>query len=79
MGWTEDRVRDSLCGRLVKNPEELLRQLIAEAETEQARGQKGLTKFLMRWRQELKRLEDAKGRKADSEWPEPEINTRYKS
>ena len=68
MGWTEDRVRDSLCGRLVKNPEELLHQLIAEAETEQARGQKGLTKFLMRWRQELKRLEDAKGRKADSEW-----------
>ena len=68
LGWTEDRVRDALCGRLVKNPEELLRQLIMEAEVEQAKGQKGLTKFLTRWRQELRRLEDAQLRRGDSEW-----------
>jgi len=49
LGWTEDRVRDSLCGRLVKTPEELLHHLVAE----QAKGQKGLSKFLARWRQEL--------------------------
>ena len=68
LGWTEDRVRDSLCSRLVKNPEDLLRQLIAEAEIEQANGQKGLTKFLVKWRQELVRLEELQSRKGDSEW-----------
>ena len=68
LGWTEDRVRDALCGRLVKSPEELVRQLIMEAEVEQAKGQKGLTKFLTRWRQELLRLEELQHRRGDSEW-----------
>ena len=60
-------MRDSLCSRLVKTPEELLRQLIMEAEIEQAKGQRGLTKFLARWRQEQLRLED-QSRRGDSEW-----------
>ena len=68
LGWTEARVRDALCSRLVKTPEELLRQLIMEAEIEQARGQRGLTKFLTRWRQEQQRLEELHSRKGDSEW-----------
>ena len=63
LGWTEDRVRDSLCGRLVKTPEELLHHLVAE----QAKGQKGLSKFLARWRQELKRFEEVQ-RKGESDW-----------
>ena len=67
LGWTEDRVREALCGRLVKTPEELLHQLVAEAEIEQAKGQKGLSKFLSRWRQEIRKVEDAQ-RKGDSEW-----------
>ena len=72
MGWTEETVRSHLQEKHEVEPGLLLTRLITEAEIEQAKGQKGLTRFLQKWR-EAKKAEDRrraeeerKGR--DSDW-----------
>ena len=64
MGMDEKKVRQFLA-----NKSYALRRLITEAEVEQARGQKGLTKFLTRWREELREGHHRrKSTGTDSEW-----------
>eukprot|EP00438_Fugacium_kawagutii_P022124 Skav232871 [mRNA] locus=scaffold1881:25961:36237:+ [translate_table: standard] len=67
IGGTEERTRAYLEETYMKNPEEILAKLIVDAEVEQARGQRGLTKFLTKWRSLLRELEDRK-RMGDSDW-----------
>ena len=47
--------------------QEVVRRLIEEAEVEQANGQRGLTRFLSKWRKELKDG-STPSEKHDSEW-----------
>ena len=65
-GLREDQVRRRMCAQKVMSPEQLLQGLIADGEFEQARGQRGLTKFLTRWRKDLASLE-GEGR-TDTDW-----------
>eukprot|EP00435_Cladocopium_sp_Y103_P076069 s50_g75.t1 len=67
LGWTEERVRKFLEDEQMKSRESVLRALISEAELEQAKGQRGLTKFLVRWRSALKDCED-RSRRPESDW-----------
>ena len=54
VGLTEEDVRRQMKEQRLCTSEELLQRLIAEAEVEQqGKGQKGLTKFLTRWRKAL--------------------------
>lgn len=69
MGVTEDEVRQRMKDQRLCTMEELLQKLIAEAEVEQTRGQKGLTKFLTKWRKTL-REEQSKEIRADG-WSLP--------
>ena len=66
-GLREDQVRRRLAQEHLLRPEELLRALVAEGEGEQALGQRGLTKFLTRWRKELGQFELERSR-TDSDW-----------
>eukprot|EP00435_Cladocopium_sp_Y103_P064105 s1381_g25.t1 len=65
-GLREDQVRRRMCALKVLEPDQLLRGLIADGEFEQARGQRGLTKFLTKWRGELSRLEGEA--RTDTDW-----------
>ena len=67
MGMNEKQVRDYLANKHVMTTEDMLRRLISEAEVEQARGQRGLTKFLVRWRDELRACERLHSR-GESDW-----------
>ena len=69
MGVTEDEVRQRMKDQRLCTMEKLLQKLIAEAEVEQTRGQKGLTKFLTKWRKTL-REEQSKEIRADG-WSLP--------
>ena len=58
MGVTEETLRMRMEQERGLNPQLFLKELIMDAETEQERGQRGLTKFLVRWRQALKETEE---------------------
>lgn len=64
MGWTEETVRSHLEEKHEMDATNLLSKLITEAEIEQAKGQRGLTRFLQKWR-EVRRTEER--RKAEEE------------
>ena len=53
MGVTEDEVRKRMKEHRLCTEEELLQRLITEAEIEQGKGQRGLSKFLTKWRKAL--------------------------
>ena len=55
-GLREDQARKKLGADRLLLPGDLLRQLVGEAENEQAQGQRGLSRFLTTWRKELARL-----------------------
>ena len=59
-GKGEAEVRASICNDRLKTQEEVLKALIMEAEVEQAKGQRGLTRFLQSWRGTLSDLERMK-------------------
>eukprot|EP00438_Fugacium_kawagutii_P016160 Skav224594 [mRNA] locus=scaffold2684:226725:233217:+ [translate_table: standard] len=67
VGGTEEKTRAYLEEAYMKTPEEVLAKLIVDAEVEQARGQRGLTKFLTKWRGLMRDLEERK-RVGDSDW-----------
>eukprot|EP00435_Cladocopium_sp_Y103_P056630 s604_g19.t1 len=67
LGWSEERVRKHLEEDQMRTRENVLRSLISEAEVEQAKGQRGLTKFLVKWREALREIEE-RGRRPDSDW-----------
>ncbi|CAK9006410.1 Tyr recombinase domain-containing protein, partial [Durusdinium trenchii] len=52
-GLREDQARKKLGADRLLLPGDLLRQLVGEAENEQAQGQRGLSRFLTTWRKEL--------------------------
>ena len=69
MGVTEETLQMRMSRERGQSVESFLKELIGDAEGEQERGQRGLTKFLVRWRQILKeRAEEANDQKlrADS-------------
>ena len=53
VGLTEEDVRRQMKDQRLCSAENLLMKLIAEAEVEQTRGQRGLSKFLTKWRKAL--------------------------
>eukprot|EP00435_Cladocopium_sp_Y103_P073900 s35_g45.t1 len=61
-GIREDQVRVSIARERILTDVEVLRRLIDEAEVEKEKGQRGLTRFLTRWRKDL----------AEKERPSPE-------
>ena len=61
-GLREDQVRASIGRERVLTDVEVLRRLVEEAEIEKDKGQRGLSRFLNRWRKEL----------AEKERPSPE-------
>ena len=72
MGWTEDTVRGHLQDNYELEPITLLSRLITEAEMEQSKGQRGLSRFIQKWREarrieERKKAEDER-RGRDSDW-----------
>ena len=67
-GLREHQVRARLSEERMMDKEELLKNLIAEGELEQAQGQKGLTRFLTTWRAELKRAEQVGQESEASAW-----------
>eukprot|EP00435_Cladocopium_sp_Y103_P070537 s29_g35.t1 len=52
-GIREDQVRSRIARDRVLTEVEVLRRLIEEAEVEKGKGQRGLTRFLTKWRKEL--------------------------
>jgi hypothetical protein len=52
-GIREDQVRSSICRDKVMTDVEVLRRLLEEADIERSKGQRGLTKFVTRWRSAL--------------------------
>ena len=55
-GLREDQARKKLGADRLLLPGDLLRQLVGEAENEQAQGQRGLSRFLTTWRKELAKV-----------------------
>ena len=66
-GVKEEQVRKRLARERLMTDQEVVRRLIEEAEVEQANGQRGLTRFLSKWRKELKDG-STPSEKHDSEW-----------
>ena len=64
-GLREDQVRAMLVRDRVLSEEEVLRRLIDEAEGERDKGQRGLTRFLNRWKKALAEKEKPS---PDSDW-----------
>ncbi|CAK9114808.1 unnamed protein product [Durusdinium trenchii] len=60
-GLREDQARKKLGADRLLLPGDLLRQLVGEAENEQAQGQRGLSRFLTTWRKELAKVEEKRG------------------
>ena len=68
MGVTEEVLRSRMEKERGQSADSFLKELIADAESEQERGQGGLTKFLVRWRRALKELlEEAADQRARSD------------
>ena len=64
-GIREDQVRSSICRDKVMTDVEVLRRLLEEADIERSKGQRGLTKFVTRWRSALAEKEKTS---PDSDW-----------
>ena len=64
-GLREDQVRSALCRDRVMTEVEVLRRLLEEADIEKGKGQRGLSRFIMRWKKELLEKEKTS---PDSDW-----------
>eukprot|EP00435_Cladocopium_sp_Y103_P012460 s1027_g3.t1 len=67
-GTREDQVRSQLCREHLYDSGELLKELIKEAEEEQSKGQRGLTRFLTCWRKEAEKERRTRRSRSDSDW-----------
>ena len=65
-GTKEDQVRSTIERERVMDREDVLKRLIEEAKHEQARGQRGLTRFIQKWQKEVAVME--KPRDTPSDW-----------
>ena len=66
-GIKEEQVRRRLARERLMSDQDVTRRLVEEAEIEQAGGQRGLTRFINKWKKEL-REGGTPGEKQDSEW-----------
>ena len=67
-GVREDQVRARLCQEHLMTNREMLTELIKEAEDEQGRGQRGLTRFLNCWRRAVEQDARENPGRSDSDW-----------
>ena len=70
MGVSEEKVRERVARERGQTAEELLRELVDAVGEEQSKGQRGLSKFLIKWKQELREVEghQAHPRKDTDSW-----------
>ena len=67
-GIKEEEVRARLGRDRLLSEEEVLKRLVHEADLEQAKGQRGLTRFLRKWKKEADRLVMQESSRAPSDW-----------
>ena len=61
LGVGEDEIRNQLGTKYDMNPEAVAQKLCDQAVVEQAKGQKGLTKFIEKWREAVENARDSEG------------------
>ena len=67
MGVTEEKVRERIARERGQSVEDLLKELVAAGEEEQGKGQRGLTKFLTKWKGELRDQDWRHGPRKDTD------------
>eukprot|EP00434_Breviolum_minutum_P012254 symbB.v1.2.010803.t1/scaffold712.1/size170421/2 len=61
LGVGEEEIRNQLATKYDMNPEAVAQKLCDQALVEQAKGQKGLTKFIEKWREAVENVKDSEG------------------
>ena len=67
-GLKEGEIRSRIARERLMSEEEVLKRLLHEADLEQAKGQRGLSRFLVKWRKEADRIAVQESSRTPSDW-----------